>query len=291
MVLNCRLGSDAFPTKRCAISGIIIGVHSDVITDGILELSEAGVITGHRKTRHHGRIVAGYRLGMRRLYDFIDDNPHFLFLPIDRVCDPEEIAANPRMVSITQAFAIDLTGQVCTDQFNGQFYGGVSTQATFMRGAARSPAASRSSALRPPPRRAPRISFAGDGVGIARSDVHYVITEYGIAYLFGKSIRERAVALIEVAHPRHRDTLLETAKQLGYVPREQYLASQAAYPVQEERAVELKNGAKVRLRPARAADARALQALFHCLSSEDVYTRFFRALISLHTRRCRTFAT
>src|SRR5215468_10256927 len=262
-----------------------IGIHSDVITDGIMELIEAGVVTGRRKTRHQGRIVASYCLGTRRLYDFIDDNPHFLFLPIDQVCDPVEIAANPRMVSITQAFAIDLTGQVCVDQLEGQFYGGVSTQAAFIRGAARSPggkpiiclaSTSDDGASRIKP-----LLEAGDGVGIARSDVHYVITEYGIAYLFGKSIRERAVALIEVAQPQHRDALLAEAKRLGYVPREQVSASQAGYPVQEERTVKLKNGARVLIRPARAADAGALQALFHRLSPDDVYTRFFRRVRSL----------
>jgi acyl-CoA hydrolase/GNAT superfamily N-acetyltransferase len=262
-----------------------IGIHSDVLTDGIIELIEAGVVTCRRKTRHQGRIVASYCLGTRRLYDFIDDNPNFLFLPIDRVCDPEEIAANPRMVSITQAFAIDLTGQVCVDQFEGQFYGGVSTQAAFMRGAARScggkPIICLASTTDDGASRIKPLLETGDGVGIARSDVHYVITEYGIAYLFGKSIRERAVALIEVAHPQHRDALLEAAKRLGYVPREQYLASQAAYPVHEERAVTLKNGAAVLIRPARAADAGALQALFHRLSPDDVYTRFFRRISSL----------
>jgi acyl-CoA hydrolase len=135
-----------------------IGIHSDVITDGIIELIEAGVVTGRRKTRHHGRIVASYCLGTRRLYDFIDDNPHFLFLPIEQVCDPVEVAANPSMVSITQAFAIDLTGQVCVDQFQGQFYGGVSTQAAFIRGAARSPGGKPIICRRPPPMMAPRGS-------------------------------------------------------------------------------------------------------------------------------------
>ena len=92
-----------------------IGIHTDVITDGIMDLVEAGVVTGRRKARRHGRIVASYCLGTRRLYDFIDDNPRFLFLPIDQVCDPAEIAATPRMVSVTQVFAIDLTGQICVD--------------------------------------------------------------------------------------------------------------------------------------------------------------------------------
>ena len=106
---------------------------------------------------------------------------------------------------------------------------------------------------------------AGDGVGIARSDVHYIVTEYGIAYLFGKSIRERAVSLIEIAHPNCREELLAAAKRLGYIATEQFLASQAAYPVQEERRVKLQDGADVLVRPARAADADALQALFHRL--------------------------
>jgi RimJ/RimL family protein N-acetyltransferase len=269
-----------------------LGIHSDVITDAIVDLVEAGVATGRRKTRYPDRIVASYCLGTRRLYDFIDDNPLFAFLPIDQVCDPQVVAANPRMVSITQAFAVDLTGQVCVDQFGGEFYGGVSTQPGFIRGAARSPGGKpiiclasttddRTSRIKP-------LLEAGDGVGIARSDVHYVITEYGIAYLFGKSIRERAVALIEIAHPRWREELLRAAKRLGYVQAEQYLASQAAYPVHEERTVELKNGAKVLIRPARAADAGPLQALFHRLSPDDVYTRFFGRLRSLSYAQLQT---
>jgi acyl-CoA hydrolase/RimJ/RimL family protein N-acetyltransferase len=262
-----------------------IGIHSDVITDGIMDLIDAGVVTGRCKARHQGRIVASYCLGTRKLYDFIDDNPQFLFLPIDRVCDPEEVAANPRMVSLTQAFAIDLTGQICVDQFEGRFYGGISTQAAFHRGAARSPGGKPiiclASTTDDGASRIKPLLEAGDGVGIARSDVHYVITEYGIAYLFGKSIRERAVALIEVAHPRFREGLLKEARRLGYVPSEHYVASQAAYPVHEERKVELKNGDKVLVRPARASDVGALQSLFHRLRPEDVYTRFFRRVRSL----------
>jgi len=269
-----------------------LGIHSDVITDGVVDLIEAGVVTGRRKTRHRDRIVASYCLGTRRLHDFVDDNPRFLFLPIDQVCDPEEVACQSRMVSITQAFAIDLTGQVCVDQFKGEFYGGVSTQVGFIRGAARSPGGKPiiclASTTDDGASRIKPLLEAGDGVGIARSDVHYVITEYGIAYLFGKSIRERAVALIEVAHPRWRDELLMAAKQLGYVRSEQYLASQAAYPVHEERTVALKNGARVLIRPARAADAGALQALFHRLSPDDVYTRFFRRVRSLTYRELQT---
>ena len=211
-----------------------LGIHSDVITDGVVDLVEAGVVTGRRKARHRDRIVTSYCLGTRRLYDFVHDNPRFAFLPIDQVCDPEEVAANSRMVSITQAFAIDLTGQVCVDQFGGEFYGGVSTQAGFTRGAARSaggkPIICLASTTDDGASRIKPLLEAGDGVGIARSDVHYVITEYGIAHLFGKSIRERAVALIEIAHPRWREELLAAAKQLGYIQPGQYLASRPTIP-------------------------------------------------------------
>ena len=269
-----------------------LGIHSDVITDGVVDLVEAGVVTGRRKTRHRDRIVASYCLGTRRLYDFIDENPRFEFLPIDQVSHPGEVSRQSRMVSITQAFAIDLTGQVCVDQFEGEFYGGVSTQVGFMRGAARSPGGKPivclSSTTDDGRSRIKPSLEAGDGVGIARSDVHYVITEYGIAYLFGKSIRERAVALIEVAHPRWREELLTAAKKLDYVRPDQYLASQAAYSVGEERIVTLKNGFKVMIRPARAADAGALQGLFHHLSEDDVYTRFFRRVSSLSYRELQT---
>ena len=262
-----------------------LGIHSDVITDGVVDLVEAGVVTGRCKTRYRDRIVASYCLGTRRLYDFVDDNPGLHFLPIDQVCHPEEVARQSRMVSISQAFAVDLTGQVCVDQFEGEFYGGVSTQVGFIRGAAHSrggkPIVCLSSTTADGASRIKPLLETGDGVGIARSDVHYVITEYGIAYLFGKSIRERALALIEVSHPRWRETLLTSAKQLGYVRPDQFLASQAAYPVHEERVVSLKNDVKIMIRPARAGDAGALQTLFHRLSPDNVYTRFFRHVRSL----------
>ena len=269
-----------------------LGIHSDVITDGVVDLVEAGVVTNRRKTRHRDRIVTSYCLGTRRLYDFVDDNPLLKFLPIDQVCDPVEVAANARMVSITQAFAVDLTGQVCVDQFEGEFYGGVSTQPGFIRGAARSsggkPIICLASTSDDGTSRIRPLLKTGDGVGIARSDVYYVITEYGIAYLFGKSIRERALALIDVAHPSCREGLLAAAKRLGYVLPEQYLASQAAYHVHEERTVQLKNGATVLIRPARASDVGALQALFHRLTPDQVYSRFFRRVHSLSYAELQT---
>ena len=116
-----------------------LGIHSDVITDGVIDLIEAGIVTGRGKTHYRSRIVTSYALGTRRLYDYVHDNPRFAFLPIEQVCDVTAVAGNTKMVSITQAFAVDLTGQVCVDQWGGEFYGGISTQAGFLRGAARSP--------------------------------------------------------------------------------------------------------------------------------------------------------
>jgi RimJ/RimL family protein N-acetyltransferase len=260
-----------------------LGIHSDLIGDSIVPLVERGVITGRRKSIHEGQIVASFCIGTERLYRLIDGNPLFSFHPIEYVCDPVIMAKNRHLVSITQAFAVDLTGQVCADQFEAEFYSGVAAQPDFLRAAALSEggkpiiclpsttADDSQSRIRP-------LLHEGEGVCIARQDVHYVITEYGIAYLFGRSIRERALALIEIAHPKFRPWLLDEAKRLGYVRAEQSLQSSVSYPIEEERQVDLKNGRSVLLRPARASDARALQALFYDLPPDDVYTRFFQRL-------------
>ncbi len=266
-----------------------LGIHSDVVTDAIIPLLEKGILTGRRKTEQRGMIVTSFAIGTRRLYDIIDGNPLFSFQPIQSICRSNMIAAQRQMVSVSQAFSIDLTGQVCADQFAGEYYGGVAAQGEFLRGAARSPggkpiicllsttddgATSRICAVLRP----------GEGVVVPRADVHYVITEYGIAYLFGKSIRERAIALIEVAHPQFRAELLEEAKRLNYVPADQRLENLHAYPVEEERTITLKNGRSMRLRPATPSDAAGIRELFHHLSTEDVYTRFFQRVQGLSNR-------
>ena len=254
-----------------------LAIHSDVITEPVAELVAAGVVTGN--------VVASWAMGTRRLYDLIDDDPRFAFHPIDHVCDPAVIAAHERMVSVTQAFAIDLTGQVCTESLEGRLYGGLSTGPAFHRGALASPGglaivclASRTpggrSAIQPD-------LVSGEAVAIPRGDVHWVITEYGTAYLFGRSIAERAVALIEIAHPDAREELLHAAVERGLLSSTPTLRSRAAYPVAEERDVVLKDGREVVIRPTRTSDARALQDLFYRLPAEDVRTRFFQNLRSL----------
>lgn len=263
-----------------------LGIHSDVITDAILPLLERGVITGRQKSREVGKIVTSFATGTRRLYDAIDRNSLFNFQPIDAICDPAVLASQHKFVSVMQAFALDLTGDVVADQFNGRLYGGLVAQAEFLRGAACSPGGKpiiclasttdegATSCIRP-------TLLPGEGVSIPRAEVHYVITEYGIAYLYGRSLRERALQLVEIAHPRHREWLLAEAKRLGYVPADQKVKSNASYAVENERQVTLKNGREVRLRPARASDAGAIRRLFFTLSEEDVYTRFFSKVQSL----------
>ena len=266
-----------------------LGIHSDVITDAIIPLLEKGILTGRQKTERRGKIVTSFALGTRRLYDLLDRNPLFSFQPLEAVCHPYTLGQQHKLVSVTQAFAIDLTGQVCSDQFDGEFYGGLAAQSEFLQGAARSAGGKpiicltsttddgATSRIRP-------LLLAGEGVSVARTDVHYVITEYGIAYLFGKSIGERAVALIEIAHPKFRAQLLEEAKRLGYLPAHQNLKSMRDYPVEEERVIALKNGLQIMLRPAHASDAEGIRALFHAMPADDVYTRFFHRLHSLSNR-------
>lgn len=266
-----------------------LGIHSDVITDAIIPLLEKGILTGRQKSQQTGKIVTSMALGTRKLYDIIDRNPLFSFQPMDVVCHPYTIAEQTKMVSVTQAFAVDLTGQVCSDQFDGEFYSGIAAQGDFLRGSSRSKGGKpiiclssttddgETSRIRP-------LLLAGEGVTVARTDVHYVITEYGVAYLAGKSVRERAISLIELAHPKFRQWLLDEAKRLKYLPADQTLQNMRAYPIEEERRITLKNGKNVLLRPAHSSDATAIRNLFFTLPEDDVYTRFFRRVKALSNK-------
>jgi acyl-CoA hydrolase/RimJ/RimL family protein N-acetyltransferase len=263
-----------------------LGIHSNVITEGLVDLIEAGVVTGRRKTLHPGKIVTSFCIGTERLYRLVDDNSLFEFYPIEYVADPAIVARNDKMVSLTQGFAIDLTGQVCADQFHGEFYSGVSTQIDFHRGAARSAGGKPIVCLRSTTEnglesRIRPTLLAGEGVTLVRSNIHYVVTEFGIAYLFGKSVRERAIALIAIAHPDFREGLLAEAQALHLIPAAHRLGSRREYLVDEERNATLKSGETVRLRPAGGGDVAAMRSLFHRMSSEDVYMRFFRKVSAL----------
>jgi acyl-CoA hydrolase/RimJ/RimL family protein N-acetyltransferase len=254
-----------------------LAIHSDVITEPIVDLVEAGVVSGP--------VATSWAMGSRRLYDLVDGDPRFAFHPIEYICDPAVIRSRERMVSVTQAFTIDLTGQVSTEGLDGSLYGGVSTGPAFHRGALASPGGTAIVCLAsqtPAGRSAISLDLGPDeAVAIPRADVHWVITEYGTAYLFGRSLAERTVALIEIAHPDVRSELLAAAIERGLVGPEQQLRSRTAYPVAQVRDLRLRDGREVCLRPTRTSDTRAMQDLFYRLSEEDRQTRFLQKLSSL----------
>ena len=195
-----------------------LGVHTEMFSDGMIDLVEEGVINGEKKTLHPGKLIAGFVLGTKKSYDFLDNNPIFEFHPQEYVNNPFIISQNEKMVAINSAIEVDLTGQVCSDSIGTKFYSGIGGQVDFIRGAAHSIGGKPIIAL---PSATKDLKFSrivpmlkpGAGVVTSRGDVHYVVTEYGIAYLFGKTIQERAKALINISHPQFRDELTEFAKQ------------------------------------------------------------------------------
>ena len=194
-----------------------LGIHTEMFSDGVVELFESGVITGEAKTLHRGKIVAAFVLGSKKTFDFLDNNPFVEFHPTDYVNDPFVIAQNEKMVAINSAIAVDLTGQVCADSIGPKIYSGFGGQLDFVRGAARSKGGKPIIAL-PSTAMGGRVSRIvdclpeGSGVVTTRADVHYVVTEHGVASLFGRSLRERANALISIAHPDFRAELLAAAR-------------------------------------------------------------------------------
>jgi 4-hydroxybutyrate CoA-transferase len=202
-----------------------LGVHTELFSDGVMRLIEEGVITNERKTLHNGKIVAGFILGSQRLYDFVDDNPIVELHPTEYVNDPFVIAQNERMVSINSAIEIDLTGQVCADSIGPRLYSGVGGQLDFVYGAARSkggkpiialPSTATPGGGKAISRIVPMLK-QGAGVVTTRNHVHYIATEYGVAQLYGKTIKQRASALISIAHPDFRADLERQAKELNYL--------------------------------------------------------------------------
>jgi len=195
-----------------------LGIHTEMFSDGIVDLVEAGVINGEKKTLHPGKIIVGFVLGTRRAYDFIDNNPIIEFHPQEYVNDPFIISKNNKMVAINSALEVDLTGQVCSDSIGKRFYSGIGGQVDFIRGASRSEGGKPIIAL-PSTTKGDTISRIvptlkeGAGVVTSRGDVDYIVTEFGAVTLWGKTIQERAKALIEIAHPSFRDELTKYANE------------------------------------------------------------------------------
>lgn len=188
-----------------------LGVHTEMFSDGIMPLIQKGVITNQHKKKYRGKTVTSFLLGTRKLYDFVDDNPSVMVLNIDYVNDTAVIRANPKVTAINSAIEVDITGQVCSDSIGTYHYSGVGGQMDFVRGASLSeggkPIIALPSITKKGESRITPLLRQGAGVVTTRAHAHYIVTEYGIAYLYGKNMRQRAKALIDIAHPNHRERL------------------------------------------------------------------------------------
>jgi len=258
-----------------------LGVHTEMFSDWIIELIECGAITCSKKSLNRGKIVASFCMGSRRLYEYIDNNPFFEFYPTEYVNDIYTISQHDKMVGINVGLEIDLTGQVCSDSLGYKFYSGIGGQVDFIRGAARSrggkaiiamPSTARDGEVS---RIVPRLT-EGAGVVTTRGDIHYVVTEYGIAYLHGKSIRKRVLDLINIAHPKFRKELIQAAKAQNYIYEDQIELAweQVAYPEELERYETLRDGTEIFFRPVKPTDEPALSEMLYSLSEESIRTRY-----------------
>lgn len=257
-----------------------LGVHTEMFSDGLIDLIETGVVNNSRKTFHPGKVLATFCIGTRRLYDYIDNNPMFEFHPVDYNSSPVNIARNNKMVAINTALQVDMSGQVCADSLGYTIYSGIGGQADFVRGAALAPGGKPIIAL-PSTARDGTVSrivpglTEGAGVVTTRGDVHYVVTEFGVAYLHGKTLRERATALIQIAHPKFREELTRRAKEMRVLYEDQVIPEGGIYPVALEH-TETFGDMNLFFRPVKASDERLFQEYLYGLSERSIYLRFFQ---------------
>lgn len=208
-----QMGIGAIPDAVLACLGNHkdLGVHTEMFSDGLIPLVESGVITNKFKKKHQGKIVTSFVIGSRKVYDFVDDNPQVAFLDIDYVNDTKVIRSNPKVAAVNSAIEIDLTGQICSDSIGTYQYSGVGGQMDFIRGAALSPGGKPIITLKSTTKEgySKIVPFLKQGAGVvtSRAHAHYIVTEYGVAYLFGKNLEQRAKALLAIAHPDHREAL------------------------------------------------------------------------------------
>jgi len=257
-----------------------LGIHSEMISDGIIDLMVKGVVNNRKKTFHKGKTITTFCMGTQRLYDFVDGNPHVEFYPSQHVNSPVIISRNDNMISVNSAIEVDLSGQVVSDSIGYQFYSGIGGQVDFIRGASLSKGGKPIIALASTTndgaisKIVPHLT-EGAGVVTSRGHVHYVVTEYGIANLRGKTIRERALELIRVAHPKFRDQLLIDVRKHYWVPEYQ---ENTPTSVPELGSVELKKfvfgDTEYLLRPLGPADERKLQEFFYSHNKETLMLRY-----------------
>ncbi|MFN7138708.1 MAG: acetyl-CoA hydrolase/transferase family protein, partial [Limisphaerales bacterium] len=275
-----------------------LGMHTEMFTEAVIPLIENGILNCRKKTLLPGKIVTSFCFGTRKLYDYIHDNPGFEFRPTEFTNDPFKIAQNRRMVAISSAIEVDLTGQVCADSIGDRFYSGFGGQVDFIRGAARSEQGKPIIAL-PSTTSDGKISRItallkpGAGVVTTRADVHYVVTEYGIAYLHGKSVRERTLALVHIAHPKFRDDLMREARDRRLVHPNQIALPRGLqpYPKKYETSERFKGGLEVEFRPIQPTDESLLKELFYSHSEETILHRYFTMIRHLPHEQVQKLVT
>jgi len=274
-----------------------LGIHTEMFSDGVMRLSRAGVITGRRKTLHRGKIVGSFAAGSHELFAFLNDNPQIEMHPSDYTNDPFVIARHDNMIAINSALEIDLTGQVVADSLGTWFHSGIGGHADFMRGAALARGGKPIIALPSTARtrdglRSRIVAKLAEGAGVTttRGDTHYVVTEYGVAYLHGRNLRERAMSLISIAHPDFRAELLHQAKQRHLVYMNQILPpARHPYPAQYEWTDTLKDGSRVFVRPIRPDDEPLMKEMFYSLAERTRYLRFHGPVKSFPHNRLQVF--
>jgi len=273
-----------------------LGVHTELLSDGIVELMKEGVIDNSRKSRDRNKTVASFSMGHRETYAYLSDNPAIEFHPVQYTNDPMVIASQERMTAINTALSIDLTGQATAESLGRTFYSGIGGQADFMRGAVLAPRGKsilvlESTAKGGEVSRIVPLLPEGAGVTLTRGDIHYVVTEYGIAYLHGKNVRERAMELIGIAHPRFRPWLLREAKDLNLIYKDQaYIPGERGqYPEELETYRTTKAGIEITLRPVRISDEPLLKDFFYSLSDQSIYRRFISARTDMPHERLQEF--
>ena len=273
-----------------------LGVHTELFSDGIVNLMNKGVVDNSKKDHNPGKTIASFCMGSRETYDFLDENPAVEFKRIDYTNNPMIIARNNLMTAINSAMEIDLTGQATAESLGGTFYSGIGGQADFMRGAVLSPGgktilALPSTALNDTVSRIVPILQEGAGVTLTRGDVHYVVTEYGIAYLYGKNIRERAMDLIAIAHPKFRPWLIEAARKRTLIYKDQVFVpgEKGVYPEELETYRTTSTGLNILLRPVKITDESLLKDFFYKLSENSMYLRFFSARTDMPHKRLQDF--
>lgn len=259
-----------------------LGLHTQLITDGFIPLFKSNVINNSKKTHLIGRSVASMCMGSEKIYQYVNNNPMFYFSTSDYVSNPTVIACNERMISISSALEVDLTGQVCSDSLGFIFYSGIGDQVDFLRGSSMSKGGFSIIALPSTAQKGtvsrivPHLSL-GAGVATTRGDVHYVVTEYGIATLHGKGVYQRVMELAQIAHPDFRAELINVAKQRHYIFQDQIPPSfeDLLFLENYKSTYELRNGKILFFRPLLPSDEFAYRNFFYSLEKETVYRRYF----------------